>query len=171
LVRTFEESRDFKSAETLLLQSLKKPQYKKSKKVWMALHRVQLRSGALEAARASLTRSLQSLGTHKHVETLSRFALAEFDFGSQDKARSVFEDLLEHYPKRTDLWHLYVDREIKLGNVAQARQLFERMVSMKSSTRNMKTVFKKYLSLEMRFGNEATQNAVKEKAAAYVSSL
>lgn len=171
LAHTFEQAADFKSAEALLLKALKKPQYKKSKKVWMELQRLQLRAGQFEAARSSLTRSLQSLSKHKHVETISRFALAEFEFGSADKARQLFEDLLEAFPKRTDLWHLYVDREVKMGNLQQARQLFERMIASKSNTRNMKTVFKKYLALEMRFGDEVSQQAVKEKAADYVNSL
>jgi rRNA biogenesis protein RRP5 len=137
----------------------------------MALQRLQLRANKRVEAQGTLTRSLQSLSKHKHVETISRFALSEFDFGSHDKARQLFEELVETYPKRTDIWHLYVDREVKLGNLQQARQLFERMINSKATTRNMKTVFKKYLALEVRFGDEESQQSVKDKAAAYVNSL
>jgi rRNA biogenesis protein RRP5 len=108
---------------------------------------------------------------HKHVEVLEKYALAEFDLGSSDRARVVFEDLLSNYPKRMDLWHVYVDKETKLGNVLQARQIYDRMVSSKMSMKNMKTIFKKYLAFELAHGSIDQQEAVKSKAREYVSSI
>jgi rRNA biogenesis protein RRP5 len=139
--------------------------------VWIQYLQFKLRTGDAQAAKAQLARSLQSLSRHKHVEVISKYALAEFEIGSVDRGRVVFEDLLTSYPKRTDLWHLYVDKEVKLGNVAQARQLFERMITAKASARNMKTVFKKYLAFETSHGTEETVEAVKQKARDYVNSI
>ena len=80
---------------------------------------------------------------------LTKYALAEFDVGSQDRGRSVFEELVSNYPKRTDLWHVYVDKEIKSGMHDRARQLFERMIaSTAMNPRNVKVVFKKYMAFE-----------------------
>lgn len=106
------------------------------------------------------------------VEVISKFALAEFEFGSADRARMLFEELLGNYPKRVDLWHLYVDKEVKLGNIFEARKLFDRMASLRqSSDRNMKTIFKKYLEFEMKYGTIESQQAVKEKAMEYAKQL
>lgn len=171
MATTYEQAGDIAGAEAVFQKALKRPQYKKSKKVWMAYHQFKLRTGDADAAKAQLARSMQSLSRHKHVETISRYALAEFDYGSADRGRVVFEDLLTNYPKRSDLWHLYVDKEVKLGNALQARQLFERMITSKASARNMKAVFKKYLSFEITHGTETTQEAVKQKAREYVSSI
>jgi rRNA biogenesis protein RRP5 len=91
--------------------------------------------------------------------------------GSEDRGRSVFEDLVGTHPKRTDLWHVYVDKEIKSGNYVQARQLFERMVSSAGSAKTMKACFKKFLSFEQLNGTQQQQEAVKAKARDYVNSI
>jgi len=143
-------------------------QYKKSKKMWIAYHQFKIRSGDVTGAKEQLSRSMQCLSRHKHVEVISKYALSEFEFGSADRARVLFEELLNNYPKRVDLWHLYVDKEVKLGHVSQSRKLFDRMIASKSSTKNMKLVFKKYLEFEMKFGTSILQEAVKQKAREYV---
>ena len=114
---------------------------------------------------------MQSLSRHKHVEVLSKYALAEFDVGSADRARVVFEELVSSFPKRTDLWHIYVDKEIKLNNFAQARQLLDRMISSKLNVKNIKAIFKKYLDFEKRHGTVENQESVKQKARDYAASI
>jgi rRNA biogenesis protein RRP5 len=105
------------------------------------------------------------------LPSLARYAVCEFDVGSEDRGRSVFEELVGSYPKRTDLWHVYVDKEVKSGNHLQARQLFERMVASRSSAKAMKAAFKKFLSFEQLHGSPEQQEAVKTKAREYVSSI
>jgi rRNA biogenesis protein RRP5 len=114
---------------------------------------------------------MKSLSRHKHIEVLTKFALMAFDLKKQDAARAVFESLLETYPKRVDLWHVYVDREMKLGHIPEARHLFERLITLKTTPKNLKTVFKKYLAFEMAHGTITQQAYVKEKAREYVNSL
>lgn len=163
------ESTDQAASQVYLERALKK--YKKSKKVWMHYQHFQLRQGRPELAKQLFNRSLQSLGRHKHIEVITKYASAEFDVGSIDRGRVVFEELLANYPKKTDVWHVYVDKEIKAGNYSQARQLFERMLSKKLNMLNVKAVFKKYLEFEKRYGTEASQESVKVKAREYVSSI
>ncbi len=167
----YEQNRDYLGATAVYERALKKPHLKKSKKVWIAYQAFKLRINEVKAAKELLARSLQSLSRHKHIEVISKYALQEFDVGSPDRGRVLFEELLSNYPKRTDLWHLYVDREIKGKNLQQARQLFDRMIASKSSTRNMKATFKKYLSFELQYGDEQTQEAVKQKAREYVQNI
>ena len=172
LSETYERAGDAEGAARLLEKALKK--YKYSKKVWMQCQHLELRRGQHGAAKALLARSLQSLSRHKHVEVITKYACAEFDSqagGSQDRGRVVFEELLASYPKRTDLWHVYVDRETKAGNVDRARQLFERMLGLRLNIKNVKAVFKKYLDFEKRFGDERSQAEVRDKARAYANSM
>ena len=130
-----------------------------------------MRQGDTAAAKQLLSRSLQSLSRHKHIEVILQYAGTEYDKGSQDRGRVVFEELLGSYPKRTDLWHVYIDKEIKAGHVDQARQLLDRMLGLRLNVKNIKTVFKKYLDLEKRHGDERSQAEVREKAKAYASSM
>ena len=51
------------------------------------------------------------------------------------------------------------------------RELFERAIHLKLSSKRMKFFFKRYLTFEEQYGNEATVLAVKEKALAYVKSV
>lgn len=114
LAELYEQSKDLSGAETVFELALKRPQYKKSKKVWMAYQDFKLRNGAANDAKQLLQRSLQSLSKHKHIPVLMHYCQSEFDFGSVDRARVLYAELLSNYPKRTDLWHVYVDREVSL---------------------------------------------------------
>lgn len=40
----------------------------------------------------------------------------------------MFEGLMASYPKRLDLWNVYLDKEIKAGDLRAARNLLERLV-------------------------------------------
>ena len=51
------------------------------------------------------------------------------------------------------------------------RELFERAIHLKLSNKRMKFFFKRYLTFEEQYGNEATVLAVKEKALNYVKSV
>lgn len=82
--------------------------------------------------------------------------------------------LLSHeysYPKRTDIWNVFVDKEIKFKNFDEARRLFCRMVTLKISSKTIKSIFKKFLNFEISHGTLDQQEAVKEKAREYVNSL
>ena len=62
------------------------------------------------------------------VTLRARFAQNEFEHGSVERGRSVFEGLMASYPKRLDLWNVYLDKEIKAGDLRASRNLFERLV-------------------------------------------
>jgi rRNA biogenesis protein RRP5 len=171
LAASIERNGDLAQAEELYEKALNRPQYRKSKKMWMAFLSFQLKHRSPSAAKAQLSRSLQALSSHKHIEVIRHYALSEFDIGSADRARVIFEELISTYPKRSDIWHVYVDKEIKLGNIVQARQLFDRMTTIKTSAKNMKNIFKKYLSFETNYGDEYSQEIVKQKAREYVQNL
>jgi rRNA biogenesis protein RRP5 len=55
------------------------------------------------------------------VKTISKFAQLEFKHGEPERGRTIFEGIMTTYPKRIDLWSIYVDMEIKVGDVAVVR--------------------------------------------------
>ena len=156
-------------ANILYEKSLKK--YKYSKKVWLSYLTYKLKIQQYDEAKALLTRAIQSLGRHKHIFLLEQYGLSEYEYGSADRGRIIFENLINTYPNRIDLWHVYVDREVKMGNIIQARQLYNRMITLKTSSNYLKTIFKKYLNFEVEHGSVETQLKVKQKAREYVNSL
>lgn len=60
----------------------------------------------------SMNRALLSLPKHEHIQFLSQVAILEFKNGVPDKGRSIFEKMLREYPKRRDLWSVYLDQVI-----------------------------------------------------------
>lgn len=74
-------------------------------------------------------------------------ALLELRQGSAERGRGILEGVLRNYPKRLDLWSLYIDQEIKLGDVERTRALLERATSLQLGARKMKFLFKRWACL------------------------
>lgn len=74
-------------------------------------------------ARALLPRAMQSLpaATTAHVALTARFAQLEFKLADPERGRTMFETLLQRWPKRWDLWSVWVDMEIGCWQHARAR--------------------------------------------------
>jgi rRNA biogenesis protein RRP5 len=53
--------------------------------------------------------------------TISKFAQMEFKYGEAERGRTLFEEILSNYPKRVDLWSVYLDMEIKTGEAENIR--------------------------------------------------
>ena len=47
------------------------------------------------------------------IDVIVKFALLELQHGSRERAKTMFENLLANYPKRTDLLHMYASQLIK----------------------------------------------------------
>lgn len=62
----------------------------------------------------------------QHFEILSHYALLEYKSGDPEKGRNTFETILTSYPKRTDLWSIYLDMEFKHSSAEHVRNIFER---------------------------------------------
>lgn len=169
MAEIYAEANDITGAEAMYERALKK--FKYSKKVWGAYQQFLLNHRRITEAKSLLSRSLQSLEKHKHIEIIKNFALGQFNNNLYDDARVLFEELLSSYPKRTDLWHVYIDKEISLGQFQEARNLLNRLTTSKLSSRNMKSALKKFLSFEVAHGNLQQQELVKQRAREYVSSL
>lgn len=149
--------------------------FRSKKTVWIAYFKYLLRSARYEEAHKIWKRSVSSLAPHKHIETMSKFAQLEYEFGSPERARTIFDALLDKHPKRMDLLFVYVDKEIKHGDLEVARRLFGRTIDpdigqkkKKYNDKQMKRLFKKWYRMEDEHGDEESQMQVKLAAKEYV---
>ncbi|GAA5976182.1 hypothetical protein JCM11641_001071 [Rhodosporidiobolus odoratus] len=168
MVDIFERSGKVEAEEELWKKTVKK--FSQSPQVWPLFAQFYLSHGRPTEARELLPRSLKSLEKRDHVATISKFAQLEFKLGDAERGRTIFEGIVDSYPKRLDLWFVYVDMEIKQRNVAGVRALFDRVLAQRLSSKKGKSVFKKWLSFEKDFGDDAGVEAVKERAVAFVQS-
>ncbi|CAM0137852.1 rRNA biogenesis protein rrp5 [Umbelopsis sp. WA50703] len=169
LVKIYERSNKFEKAEELWKATIKK--FSQSSKVWTLFGMFYLQQNNVEGARELLQRSLQSLPKRKHIKTIVKFAQMEFKYGEAERGRTIFEGVMSNYPKRVDLWSIYLDMEIRNGEQDIIRRLFQRVTSMKHSSKKMKFFFKKWLAYEKDNGSEKDIDEVKKRALAYVESI
>ena len=94
----------------------------------------------------------------------------EFRSGSAERGRTILEGVLSNYPKRVDLWSVYIDQEIRIGDLGTIRRLFERVIALDLSTKKMKFFFKRYLQFEKQNEDEDAIAHVKQKAQEFVAS-
>ncbi|KAI3417734.1 uncharacterized protein J3R85_014181 [Psidium guajava] len=167
LLAMYERTEQNKLVDDLLEKMVKK--FKHSCKVW--LRRVQwLLKQHNEGVQPIVNRALLSLPHHKHIKFISQTAILEFKCGVPDRGRSLFEGILRQYPKRTDLWSIYLDQEMKLGDTDVIRALFERATSLSLPLKKIKFLFKKYFTFEKTLGDEERVEYVKRKAMEYAES-
>ncbi|CEP18214.1 hypothetical protein [Parasitella parasitica] len=170
LVKIYERSDKQDKAEALWEEMTKKFG-SQSPEVWTGFGLYYLEHNKPDEARALLQKSLKVLPKHEHVKTIVKFAQLEFKHGEAERGRTIFEGVMSNYPKRLDLWNIYIDMEIKTGDNEMTRRLFERVVSMKFSSKKMKFLFKKWIQFEKTHGTEDDVQRVKEKTLAYVESM
>jgi len=95
----------------------------------------------------------------------------EFKSGDPERGRSIFESVLRNYPKRMDLWSVYLDQEIRGGDVQRCRTLFERATHLQLPPKKMKFLFKRYLEFEKEHGTPSAVEHVKKSAMEFVESI
>lgn len=136
--------------------------------VWLRAVRYRLTHGDADGAKRTLDRAMQSLPRHEHVLMASQTALLEFKVGDPERGRSMFESVLQNYPRRLDLWSVYLDQEVAQGDAQRVRSLFERATHLSLPPKKMKFVFKRYLDYEKAHGDAAGVEHVKKRAMEFV---
>ncbi|GER39943.1 RNA binding [Striga asiatica] len=167
LLGMYERTEQQKLADELLDKMCRK--FKHSCKVWLRKIQTLLKENS-DGVQSIVKRALLTLPRHKHIKFISQTAILEFKCGVADRGRSMFEGMLREYPKRTDLWSVYLDQEIRFGDVDLIRALFERAISLSLPPRKMKFLFKKYLEYEKSIGDEERIKSVMNKAMTYADN-
>ncbi|NWR86089.1 RRP5 protein, partial [Furnarius figulus] len=164
----YANSEKHKQAEELYHTMLKR--FRQEKSVWLKYASFLLKQGQTEATHRLLERALKALPTKEHVDVISKFAQLEFRFEDTEHAKALFENTLSSYPKRTDIWSIYMDIMIKHGSQKEVRDIFERVIHLSLAPKKMKFFFKRYLDYEKKFGTAETVLAVKKAALEYVET-
>ncbi|RKO83650.1 hypothetical protein BDK51DRAFT_32283 [Blyttiomyces helicus] len=102
------------------------------------------------------------------MKAICKFAQMEFKYDEAKRGRTIFEGIMSNYPKRVDLWSVYVDMETKNSDLEITRRLFGRAIQMKFSSKKIKFFFKKFLEFEKTHGTPEGVEHLKERAVAYV---
>jgi rRNA biogenesis protein RRP5 len=185
LAGTHERSGDVVSQTDILSNATRK--YSQSAKVWIAYIRSFIINGSGDATAASgsslsapelikkaIDRASQTLPKRKVVKVLVQVGLIETREGNLERGRSMFEAILRNYPRRTDIWSVYVDLEIKefakTQDPARCRALLERATHLELAPKAMKFLFKRFLDFERKVGDATRVEHVKQRAMEYVSS-
>lgn len=141
----------------------------------------------LGKARAILDKALRLMNNNPgaannkkaQAELVAKFARFEFTLGDIERGRTLFEGLISSYPKRVDLWSIYIDQEVKCSSERDSvEKLFERVLKVGNgpgvgpsiSMKQAKFFFKKWLAYEDIHGDSKALDYVKAKAAEYVST-
>ncbi|OLL26878.1 rRNA biogenesis protein rrp5 [Neolecta irregularis DAH-3] len=164
-----QEALKFEKADQCWNVMIKK--FRTSCKVWLGYAQFLIDHADVDAARELLPRSKKSLPERKYIKITKRFAQLEFRSGDPERGRTIFEGLLSDHPKRLDLWNVLIDLETKQDNKDGVRRLFQRVLSLSLSSKNAKSLFKKWLAFEKRHGDERTVEDVKRRAIEYVETL
>lgn len=107
---------------------------------------------------------------------ISKYGMLEYKHGRPESGRTMFEGIVTNYPKRMDIWAIYMDMEVKHGgkeNQVQARHLFERCLSLpeiQKKPKKMKLVFRKYMEFESGIGNKQKLVALRQRVEEYLET-
>lgn len=58
---------------------------------------------------------------YSDLEIISKYGQLEYKYGDPEQGRIVFENALSNYPKRSDIWSIYIDMLIKVHKLDEAR--------------------------------------------------
>ncbi|KII74047.1 Protein RRP5 [Thelohanellus kitauei] len=68
-----------------------------------------------------LRKAIQNLPERKQIPTIVHFALLEFKFGDIKRGSTLFEKVLNNFPKKLDVWFVYIDQLVKASAIDQAK--------------------------------------------------
>lgn len=176
LISIYKQSDKFQYIEEIYKKLCKK--YHTSVEIWSSyiefLFEANEKSGDFTPAKTILSRSLQALPRASHINIISKYGILEFRNAHPESGRTMFEGVVSNYPKRMDIWSIYMDMEVKYGqgagkqgsNAVQARHLFERCLSLDDIQRKpkkMKLVFRKYMEFEAALGNQKQLDSLRQR--------
>ncbi|KAL8735911.1 MAG: hypothetical protein Q9166_000473 [cf. Caloplaca sp. 2 TL-2023] len=122
-------------------------------------------------ARALLPRALQSLPQHTHLDLTIKFASLEFksENGDSERGRTMFEGILSTFPKKLDIWLVFMNLEKNIGDKDRIRQLFERVTRLSGmKNKQMQFWFNEWDKWEKGHGDKRDQERVTKLAEEYV---
>ena len=107
-------------------------------------------------ARNLLQRATQSVPSTEHRYLTTKFGALEFksENGDPERGRTIFEGLVSTWPKKGDIWDVYLSLELAHGSEETTRALFERMAKLKMKKKRAAGFFRKWTEWEEAVGNK-----------------
>lgn len=136
--------------------------------VWTTLALFYFNHAQPDQARQLLDAALKRLPEQLHKQVIIQAARNEYTLGDAERGRTLFEGLVAAFPKKIDIWQVYIDQESKLVNSDRVTALMERVLARKLTMKQAKLFFKKWLQFESDHGDGQGEEYVKAKAARYV---
>ncbi|VDK53776.1 unnamed protein product [Anisakis simplex] len=156
MVRIYQNVHKDEEVDNLLEEMLKKFRHD-DLDVWFVYGQHLMQTKRFDKARDLLKRATKSLPQKHHVNVINRFAQMEYKYGDSEQGKTLFESILSAYPRKVDVWSVYLDMLIKNDKISEARQVFDRVTSLKLGTHKMRVFFKKWIDMEQKFGSEEQQ--------------
>ncbi|XP_068986116.1 protein RRP5 homolog [Bombus flavifrons] len=95
--------------------------FKHIPEMWFNCGERLLKMGLRDKSRHIMQKALQSLPASEDVNVMARFAIVANKFGDKERAQTLFEQILNSYPKRMDIWSCYIDSLVKSIDIGIAR--------------------------------------------------
>ncbi|XP_016981439.1 protein RRP5 homolog [Drosophila rhopaloa] len=144
--------------------------FKAELRVWPLAAEAYFWLGKSDQVHNLLQRALRGLPNQDHINCIVSFAKLYAKNENNEMAQTLLDDVVTSYPKRIDIWSVYVDMLIKAGLIDSARNVLERAVLQKLKPNKMQVIYKKYLQLEENHGSDATVAKVKQQAEQWVKN-
>ncbi|XP_049704618.2 protein RRP5 homolog [Helicoverpa armigera] len=157
-----------KQQELVALVDLMLRKYKRETSVYGLCGAACFKLGLVDKARQVMQKAISVLEKKEHVPVLVQFALLERNSGARERAEALFEQVLAVYPARVDVASAYVDMLLKAGDKEHVRQVMERMTSQKLPARKMKVLFKKWIEVEEKIGDQEQVDRIRQRAMDYI---
>ena len=177
IAKMYQDANETELAEQVYESMMKKSKHDKN--FWVDYGMFHMKLKRFEAARSVMGKSLDSLPNRDHLDVISKFAQMEFKAGQIEHGKTLFENILVNYPKRIDVWIVYLSMLIKYAvnhtlpssdELESVRTVFERVLSLGLSAKKVSPIFKKYVEFEQTYGNASRVQVVKDKSITYVES-
>uniref|UniRef100_A0A0K8VMJ0 Protein RRP5 n=1 Tax=Bactrocera latifrons TaxID=174628 RepID=A0A0K8VMJ0_BACLA len=157
-----------KTQELIEMISLVTKKFKAQPEIWRAAANAYFSIEMQERAQQLLHKALACLPEREHVNTIVAFGNLNHKYGNNEMAQTLLDQVVTSYPKRVDVWAQYIDMLVKSEMIDSARSVLERAIIQKIPMKKMRTIFKKYLEFEERFGTASDVEKVKKLAKEYV---
>ncbi|XP_030376236.1 protein RRP5 homolog [Scaptodrosophila lebanonensis] len=144
--------------------------FKTQLKVWRLIADAYFSLDMKDRVQPLLQRALAVLPNNDHINCIVAFANLYAKNGDNDMAQTLLDDIVTSYPKRIDIWVLYVDMLIKADLIDSARNVLARAVLHKLRPNKMVVIFKKFLDFELKYGTDENATRVKQMAEDYVKN-
>uniref|UniRef100_A0A1B0GJY3 rRNA biogenesis protein RRP5 n=1 Tax=Lutzomyia longipalpis TaxID=7200 RepID=A0A1B0GJY3_LUTLO len=171
MMKTIEMLADVRKIEELRAKvAVAVKKFRDNPEMWTKVGAAYFTVGLINDAKQLMHRAIGALPQRDHIAVISSFAKLHNKFDEKETAHALLEQIVTSYPKRVDIWSMYVDMLTKDSRHDLARQILDRAILQKLPLKKMRSLFKKYQDFEEKFGNEQSVEKIKSMAEEFVQN-